>query len=160
MTTHVSLVARAFGADRVVIPAQAGHVSETVDDVIDRFGGGSFAVTEVSDPLTWVKQREEPTAHLTMYGQPVQELIPEIRERTDTGPLTVIVGGGKVPGDLYDLATWNVAVTNQPHSEIAALAVFLDHYTEGAALETSFEDADFTVVPTEAGKRVIPTEEE
>jgi len=30
----------------------------------------------------------------------------------------------KVPAEMYDLADWNVAVDNQPHSEVAALASF------------------------------------
>jgi tRNA (cytidine56-2'-O)-methyltransferase len=51
----------------------------------------------------------------------------------------VVVGAEKVPPDLYRLADYNVAVTNQPHSEIAALSVFLDHLQRGQELKADFE---------------------
>jgi tRNA (cytidine56-2'-O)-methyltransferase len=45
-------------------------------------------------------------------------------------------------------------VGNQPHSEIAALAIFLDRFTEGKAL---YEDrhGKVTVIPNERGKTVV-----
>jgi len=43
-----------------------------------------------------------------------------------------ILGGGR-------FANYNVAVTNQPHSEIAALSVFLDHLQRGQELKADFE---------------------
>lgn len=159
-TTHVTLVARAFGADEVVIPETASHVSATLADITDRFGGERFTVTEVSNPLRWLEGRDEPIVHLTMYGLPITEVIDEIKTTTHSTPLTVAVGGGKVPGDLYDWATWNVSVTNQPHSEIAALAVFLDRLSDGSALDHDWADADYEIVPTATGKRVEPTHEE
>ncbi|NIS35916.1 MAG: tRNA (cytidine(56)-2'-O)-methyltransferase, partial [Actinobacteria bacterium] len=47
------------------------------------------------------------------------------REARAEAPLLVVVGAAKVSFDVYEAADWNVAVTNQPHSEVAALAVFL-----------------------------------
>ncbi len=42
------------------------------------------------------------------------------------GPrILLVVGGAKVPSDLYSPRIVNVAVGNQPHSEVAALAVLL-----------------------------------
>ena len=48
----------------------------------------------------------------------------------------------------------NISVGNQPHSEIAALAIFLDRFTEGKAL---YEDRNgrMTVIPNERGKTVV-----
>lgn len=156
-TTHVALVARAFGADRVVIPEGAGQASETVGDVCERFGGDIEVVT-ASRPLDHLETATAPIVHLTMYGQPVQSTVEEIAATIDK-ELIVAVGAGKVPGEVYDLARWNVAVTNQPHSEIAALGVFLDRFTDGAALSTDFEGAAVSVVPSAAGKHLEPTEE-
>lgn len=159
-TTHVALVARAFGADRVIVPDSAGHVTETVADIATRFGGEGFDIDEVQNPLQWLERCDEPICHLTMYGLPVQELVDDVQAHTNAGSLTIAVGGGKVPGDLYEWATWNVAITNQPHSEIAALAVFMDRLTDGSALETTWEDGAYEVIPTESGKHVEQDTEE
>jgi len=55
---------------------------------------------------------------------------------------------------VYEAADWNVAVTNQPHSEVASLAVFLDRLFEGRELDRDWADADRVVVPEAEGKRV------
>ncbi|TKX83432.1 tRNA (cytidine(56)-2'-O)-methyltransferase, partial [Halorubrum sp. SS5] len=46
-------------------------------------------------------------------------------------------------------------VTNQPHSEVAGLAVFLDRLFEGAELDREWADADRRVVPEATGKTVV-----
>jgi tRNA (cytidine56-2'-O)-methyltransferase len=56
--------------------------------------------------------------------------------------------------EVYDRADWNVGVTNQPHSEVAALAVFLDRLFEGQALDRDWVGADRRVIPQATGKRV------
>jgi tRNA (cytidine56-2'-O)-methyltransferase len=45
-------------------------------------------------------------------------------------------------------------VGNQPHSEVAALAIFLDRLTERAGLRTEF-GGNIKVLPCERGKRVV-----
>ena len=74
--------------------------------------------------------------------------------------MLVVVGSQKVPFDVYEAADWNVGVTNQPHSEVAGLAVFLDRLFEGRELDRDWIDADRTVIPEATGKTVIPTDEE
>lgn len=151
MTTHVGLTARALGADRVMLPAAAGEATETVADVTDRFGG-PFAVEPVESPLAVVRDWDDRVVHLTMYGEPVQDVMPAVRDAHATDAVLVVVGGGKVPFEVYERADWNVAVTNQPHSEIAALAVFLDRLFVGRELEREWADARRRVVPEPAGK--------
>jgi len=92
--------------------------------------------------------------HLTMYGEPVEAVTPSIRERHRTEPLLLVVGAGKVDFEVYEHADWNVGVTNQPHSEVAALAVFLDRLFEGRELDREWADAERRVVPQATGKRV------
>jgi predicted SpoU family rRNA methylase len=75
-----------------------------------------------------------------MYGLRLQDVIPQIRTEEK---ILVVVGAEKVPGDMYELADYNVAVANQPHSEISALALFLDHLYEGAELELTFPDENW-----------------
>jgi len=55
------------------------------------------------------------------------------------------------------MVDFNVAVGNQPHSEVAALAVFLDRLTEGEGLRAQF-DGRLKVLPCERGKRVVDRE--
>jgi tRNA (cytidine56-2'-O)-methyltransferase len=69
----------------------------------------------------------------------------------------IIVGAEKVPPELYGLADWNIAVGNQPHSEVAALAITLDrlHAASGNdALRTHFPGAKCEIIPQRAGKEV------
>jgi hypothetical protein len=65
----------------------------------------------------------------------------------------VFVGSQKVPGEAYELADYNISVTSQPHSEIAALAVFLDRMLDGAQLEAQWESKR-KITPSKMGKKV------
>jgi tRNA (cytidine56-2'-O)-methyltransferase len=157
MTTHVGLTARALGADRVVLPAVAGHARDTVADITDRFGGPfTVSSTEASEQI--IRGWTGNVAHLTMYGEPVEDTIDRIRPDQGETPLLVVVGAGKVAFDIYEQADWNVAVTNQPHSEVAALAVFLDRLFQGRELDREWRNAERTVVPRRAGKQVEDVE--
>ena len=170
MTTHVGLTARALGADRVIFPDNAGQSAETVRDITDRFGG-PFAVELRDDQPAVVRNWEGVVAHLTMYGERVQDVEGDVREAVGIGDseatdgastprdLLVVVGGEKVPWALYERADFNVGVTNQPHSEVAGLAVFLDRLFEGAELDREWTDADRRVVPEATGKTVIDVDE-
>ena len=153
MTTHVGLTARALGADRVVFPENATDALATTRDITDRFGG-PFAAETTDAPKGFARSWDGLIVHLTMYGERVQDVIGDVRgARADT-PLLVVVGSEKVPFEIYDLADWNVGVTNQPHSEVAGLAVFLDRLFEGQELDREWLDAEKRVVPMETGKRV------
>ena len=69
--------------------------------------------------------------------------------------LVVIVGGAKVPGEVFKLSQHNVAVGNQPHSEVAALGLFLDSWYGGNTVDRKFEDARLIIEPSAQGKKVI-----
>ncbi len=168
MTTHVGLTARALGADRVILPDNAGQSAETVRDITDRFGG-PFTVELREDQNAIVRDFEGVVVHLTMYGERVQDVEAEIREaagfddESDAASLRdllVVVGGEKVPWALYERADFNVGVTNQPHSEVAGLAVFLDRLFEGDELNREWSDGDRRVVPEAVGKTVVDADGE
>ncbi|WP_254838272.1 tRNA (cytidine(56)-2'-O)-methyltransferase [Natronomonas marina] len=158
MTTHVGLTARALGADRVVIAGEASDPKATVEEVVDRFGG-PFAVEVTDGHRRLLREWEGSVVHLTMYGLPLQEVEGEVRAAHETGPLVVVVGSEKVPFDVYEAADFNVGVTNQPHSEVAGLAVFLDRLFEGRELDREWTDASHRVVPKATGKLVEPVDE-
>jgi len=153
MTTHVGLTARALGADRVIFPDNAGQSEETVRDITDRFGG-PFEVERSDSQHAVVREWPGVVVHLTMYGERVQDVEAAVREAHETDPVLVVVGGEKVPFSVYEAADWNVGVTNQPHSEVAGLAVFLDRLFEGRELDREWVDAKRRVIPKETGKRV------
>ncbi|MEM1833024.1 MAG: tRNA (cytidine(56)-2'-O)-methyltransferase, partial [Desulfurococcaceae archaeon] len=91
--------------------------------------------------------------HLTMYGINIDEVIDEISSLGKD--ILVIVGAEKVPGYIYRLADYNVAIGNQPHSEVAALAVFLDRFYGGKELYLNFQNAKVRIIPSTRGKRVV-----
>ena len=159
MTTHVGLTARALGADRVVLPDNAGQSRDTIADITDRFGG-PFEVECSGSQKALIRNWEGRVVHLTMYGERVQDVESEVREAHRDDPLLVVVGAEKVSFDVYEAADWNVGVTNQPHSEVAGLAVFLDRLFEGRELDREWEDAEQHVIPKATGKRVESVSEE
>ncbi|WP_290814334.1 tRNA (cytidine(56)-2'-O)-methyltransferase [Halovivax sp.] len=161
MTSHVGLTARALGADRVIFPENAGDAVATVRDITDRFGG-PFDVERTDSPRGVIRNWDGRVAHLTMYGERIQDVEDQIRDAVaDRGEsLLVVVGSEKVPFEVYEAADWNVGVTNQPHSEVAGLAVFLDRLFEGRELDREWKDAERRVVPKATGKQVEPADEE
>lgn len=153
VTTHAALVSRAFGAERIYMTGIDQSVKETVASVGKRWGGG-FAV-EIVDSWKEVardwKKSGGKIAHLTMYGVNVDDAIEQVRKEES---ILVIIGAEKVPREAYDMADYNIAVGNQPHSEIAALAVFLDRLHGGRQLRKEFVGGRMRVVPMEKGKKV------
>jgi len=158
VTTHVCLTARALGADGVIISdVNDRRLSETIDRIRSRFGG-SFTI-ETGKSMRRViadwKKRSGKIVHLTAYGLPLPSMINQIR--TNNADKLVVVGAEKVPGELFHLADWNIAVTSQPISEVSALGIFLDWYFEHRRLQEEFSNAKLRIIPTAHGKRVEQT---
>jgi len=156
VTTHVGLTARAFGADGMLI---AGLVDKGVEGSIRRVienWGGAF---EIASGVNWVnvvndwKKKGGEIIHLTMYGVHLNLVADQIRNSSKDK--LIIVGAEKVPGKTFHLADYNVAISNQPHSEVAALAIFLDRLFQGKWEEINFRNAIFKVIPSESGKKVF-----
>jgi len=156
VTTHLFLAARAFGADKVIYTGQKDErLEETVQEVVDAWGG-TFKVEYERDWQNVVKNwkaRKAEVIHLTMYGLPIQDIITRIKESSIDR--LIVVGGAKVPGEVFELADWNVAVTSQPHSEISALSIFLHELFEGRELWKIFDNSKIGIVPQAKGKMVI-----
>ena len=157
ITTHVGLVARAFGAREMLLTGRDAHIEESLADAARRWGGSFALRSDVSwkgEVIRW-KEAGGKVVHLTMYGSNLPDVIDEIRGCQD---LLVAVGAEKVPAEMYQLADWNVAVGNQPHSEVAALAVFLDRLFSGRELEEEFSGG-LKIVPSPRGKQVLYPEQ-
>ncbi len=149
VTTHVALSARALGAKGILVSTKDGPLETNIRSVVERFGG-DFAIETGIDWRRRLMDFEGTVVHLTMYGMHIDDAIPKIPE----GPLLVVVGAEKVPAEVYQRADLNVAVGNQPHSEIAAMAIFLDRFTDGEGLRRQME-GKLRIVPNERGKTVV-----
>jgi tRNA (cytidine56-2'-O)-methyltransferase len=150
--THLCLVSRALGAEAIYLEEVEKELLETVAEV-NRTWGGDFAVVEGKWRRVFQDAKAEGRAivHLTMYGTPLQDEIADLRKHDR---FLVAVGGPKVPGEVYKLADYNVAVTSQPHSEVAALAVVIHEVQQGEELKKVFGDYKLRIVPSANGKRV------
>ncbi|AEA47584.1 tRNA (cytidine(56)-2'-O)-methyltransferase [Archaeoglobus veneficus] len=149
ISTHVALTARAFGAKGIYFDTYDRKVFESVRDVVRRWGGEFFV-----EECNWKKLLKEfdgLKVHLTMYGVPLPEKIDDIKK---VEKVLAIVGAEKVPPEVYELADMNVSIGTQPHSEVAALAVFLRDVLDGKVFSLQFPDAKIRVIPSERGKQV------
>jgi tRNA (cytidine56-2'-O)-methyltransferase len=152
VTTHVGLTARALGAKGMYLTAADKGVVQSIGDVVSRWGGDFFC----QDTVKWRscirdwKAKGGTVVHLTMYGLNLPDVMKDIKTHEK---ILVIVGAEKVPGEIYGLADYNVAVTAQPHSEISSLALFLDHYFSGQEFKNEFPGARIRIIPSKAGKQ-------
>jgi tRNA (cytidine56-2'-O)-methyltransferase len=149
ITTHVGLVARAFGADTLYITTKDQHLEKSLRDVSHRFGG-TFEIFSGIKPKPLITTWDGIIIHLTMYGEQLTSTFPKIPTHKN---LLIIIGAEKVPPYYYQIADYNISIGNQPHSEVAALAIFLDRYNRGSWLTKEFKGG-IKIIPTALGKHV------
>jgi tRNA (cytidine56-2'-O)-methyltransferase len=151
ISTHVGLTARQWGVSEIVYSGQHDqNMMDSLEDIIDRWGG-DFEVRYTEEWKNEIKDFDGLKIQLTMYGEKIDEKIDELEDEFKDDDLLVIVGAEKVPRWVYTHVDYNISVGNQPHSEIAALAVFLDRI-QGQKIKEEFENADIEVIPTEDQK--------
>ncbi len=125
-------------------------LAERVRAVTARWGG-SFEVVPAPEWKRVVREFEGDVVHLTMYGMPAARVLPRLAR---SSRVLLVVGGAKVPPELYRLARWNVAVGHEPHSEVAAAAVVLVAL-RGVPGPGARPGARQRIVPRARGKRVV-----
>ncbi len=153
VTTHVALVSRAFGAEKIFMTEVNPEIKETLEK-INKTWGGNFKVEFIDKWKLIIKKKKEENfriVHLSMYGESINDVQEKISGEEN---LLVVVGAEKVPREIYDLADYNVGVGSQPHSEISALAILLDRIQKGKQFEKAFPDAKRKIIPTKTGKNV------
>ncbi len=156
VTTHCGLVGRAFGASGMYIYGDKDEKVVASIQKVNKTWGGDFFVKFVDSWKSFVKEEKEKgktIVNLTMYGIPLPEVLRKLK--TQKGELLVIIGSEKVPIDIYLLSDYNVSIGNQPHSEVAALAVFLDRIFDGAEFYREFANARLKIIPQKNGKKII-----
>ena len=157
-TTHVALVSRSFGCNLLYMTDVNDDIKATIDDVNDRWGYASNFKIEIvtswkNTILNWKKNNGGIVIHLTMYGLNVDDIISKIKN-SNNNDILIIIGAEKVPSEVYKLADYNIAVGNQPHSEISALAIILDRIHEGKQFKLNFESAKMKIIPSVKEKRI------
>ncbi len=148
ISTHCALVARALGAESLIYTGQRDSEMEKSVRRVSEQWGGKFRIEHATSWRKAIKGFNGGKVHLTMYGLPIQKKINEIRKQKN---LLILIGGEKVPMEVYHSVDWNIAITNQPHSEVAALAIFLHRFFGGKTLD--FGKAERKILPQKAGKK-------
>ena len=165
ITSHLGLTARAFGADEVILAGEKDESAiETWRSVSERFGG-DFECRYEANPMSFLRRfakdagdgKPGQIVHLTMYGKSWRESLSSIESNR---PMVIVVGGTKVPGEVFRLANYNISVGNQPHSEVAALGVFLESLIGQIDESKHFQGGEIQVVPSLDRKKVMSLEEE
>jgi len=165
ITSHLGLTARAFGADEVILAGEEDESAlETWRSVSERFGG-DFECRYEAKPLSFLRRfsydagdgQPGEIVHLTMYGESWRESISSIERNR---PMVIVVGGTKVPGEVFRLANHNISIGNQPHSEVAALGVFLESFIGQIEESKHFRGGEIQVIPSLDRKKVMSLEEE
>jgi len=155
ISTHVALTARAFGACGIYFDVNDEKLFESINDVCKRWGKNNGRCEFFIKTCNWrnmLKNFDGLKIHLTMYGMPLNEKLYEVKKHKK---ILVIVGAEKVPSEVYQLSDLNISIGNQPHSEVAALAIFLDRVLDEEEFKINFLDAKIQVKPTEKGKKLI-----
>ncbi len=154
VTTHVALVARAFGAKKIYMDEVNPEIKDTLNKINNNWGG-DFELEIISDWKKIVKEKKANSVkilHLTMYGENINEVASLLQKEEK---FLIVVGAEKVPREIYDFADYNIAIGSQPHSEISALAVILDRIQNGKQFLNKFENPRREIIPTKRGKNVI-----
>ena len=154
VTSHCCLVARAFGAKKVIIAGDEDpSIKESVKDVVKRWGGPFKIEFTESWRKTLTKFRKKGffVVHLTMYGLQLQKEEKKIGKKKQ---ILIVIGSQKVEKEVYEESDANISVTGQPHSEIAALAVALDRIQKGKELDKRFSKSKIKIIPQKKGKKV------
>ncbi len=102
------------------------------------------------------KHKGKKIIHLTMYGENlsvIEKSKPFNELRRQPNNVAIVLGGEKIPGKVFRYSDWNIAITNQPHSEVGALAIFLDHFFDNA-LKTTFKKSKKQIIPSLEGKKI------
>ncbi len=159
LTTHVALAARALGATGIILSdTRDPKIMESVEKVTRQWGGQFLF--EMGTPWKRIvrdwRARGGLIVHLTAYGENVETSDVMKKIKDSKKDILIIVGSQKVPGEFFskDVSDFNVAIGNQPHSECASLAVFLDRFFEGKELSASLKNAKMKIVAQPRGKRV------
>ena len=152
ITTHCGLAARAFGAREMIISGEEDEELVSRLSALSKKWGGNFKARYEKDWKKTLRNFNGKKIHLTMYGEDFRKTAQDLRKPRPK-KLMLVVGAGKVPPELYSMCDVNSAVGNQPHSEVAALGLFL--YELSGRNPAEFSDAKIQITPSATKKMVV-----
>lgn len=154
-TTHCALVSRALGASKMFYSGNEDPSFENSVKEVQEDWGGNYEIEFVPNWEKFFEQNKSKyyIVHLTMYGTAFDTFAKKIKKNPPKKPLLIFVGSQKVPTEVYHFSDANVCVTNQPHSEVAALALLLNALVDYKKVK--FPGAKIKVQENERGKTVI-----
>lgn len=157
ITTHLFLSARVLGVKEIYYSGDKDEKLESnILEVEKRWGKSIRILNYVDKPQSFLKRLKKShlLVHLTMYGVPYKDILPSLTK--ETHDLCIIVGSEKVPSWVYSIADYNVAIGNQPHSEITAFTILLYELKGYKLYEPN--NGELKIIPQERGKKVVKNE--
>ena len=157
ITTHCALVARAFGANEIVISGQIDKDIKNTIQKINQNWGGNFKVDYVEKWKNYLFSQKNAGSFIilsTMYGLNIDEIVTEIDTIFQKKNIVVVIGAGKLSPEVYDYCNLNIAVSNQPHSEVASLAIILDRIFNKKQFYKEFNNQKLIINPQRNGKSI------
>ncbi|MCH2380466.1 MAG: tRNA (cytidine(56)-2'-O)-methyltransferase [Nitrososphaerales archaeon] len=156
-TTHCAFVARAFGSSEMYYCGNEDDSLQSSIEKVNESWGGDFSISFVKSWKSFINKckRENNFVILcTMYGKNIPDIESELRSILNNQDIVIIIGSEKIPPELINLSDINVAISNQPHSEVAALAILLDRLFQGKQLDLKFTNSKLNIIPQEKGKSI------
>lgn len=152
ISTHLVLCARALGAKNAIYTGTADpKYEESISKIVQEWGG-DFKLEYAPSHRSILRNWNGKIVHLTMYGLEASDAAKEVQKVDE--PILIVVGGSKVPWDVYEEADWNVSVTTQPHSEVSALGIFMYLLEGEKSLKHEFPGNRIKITPNPKGKDV------
>lgn len=148
-TTHCALVSRSLGATNFYYTGEKDSSFEQSIEKTVKSWGGPFKVNHVKNHKKFIKDFSGDVVHLTVYGIPFEKRLTNIKK---SKPLLIVIGGEKVPAEVYQLADYNLSVGSQPHSEVAALGILLYQLS---GFKSRFVKSKLKIIPQERGKKLV-----
>jgi len=156
-TTHCALVARAFGCSEMYYCGNEDDSLQSSIKKVNESWGGDFSVTFIKSWKSFINKCKKENNFVilcTMYGKNIPDIENDLRSIFNNQDIVIIIGSEKIPPELINLSDINIAISNQPHSEVAALAILLDRLFLGQQLNLKFNDSKLNIIPQEKGKSV------
>jgi tRNA (cytidine56-2'-O)-methyltransferase len=153
VTTHCALVSRALGAKKIIICGEPDEEIKKNIEKINKNWGTDFKIDFTESwkkTIKEYKQKKYKIIHNTMYGEPIQKKINELKK---IKKIMIVIGSHKVEPGVYKQSDYNISITTQPHSEIASLAITLHELQEGKETSKKF-NGKIKIIPSKKGKKI------
>ncbi|MGC8478429.1 MAG: hypothetical protein ACP5NE_00670 [Candidatus Micrarchaeia archaeon] len=139
----LALTARAFGAQSVTFTMRANRkLANYIKRTNSRWGGKFDVYFEKNWNEVIERSKNYEKVYLTLGGVPINKMIYRIRTYKNIMLIVTLQGRER---DFGQFADFNVSITNQPHSTISSVAVFLHMFYSGRELAIRFNNAKYKI---------------